>query len=112
MTDITPELRDALHDAIRREVRTRAGDAGRSDAGRSDAGQRDADDIARAQATARAELLYYVVREIRDDIDASDARCAPGERASLSTVTEAALHHLRQTSERAPQIAGPAGGMA
>ncbi|MET0304471.1 MAG: hypothetical protein ABW040_10500 [Microbacteriaceae bacterium] len=107
MTDITPELRDALHDAIRREVRTRAGDAGRSDAG-----QRDADDVARAQATARAELLYYVVREIRDDIDASDARCAPGERASLSTVTEAALHHLRQTSERAPQIAGPAGGMA
>lgn len=102
MTDITPELRGALHDAIRREVRTRAGDAD----------HRDADDAARAQATARAELLYYVVREIRDDIDASDAWCAPGERASLSTVTEAALHHLRHTSERAPQAAGPAGGMA
>lgn len=97
MTDITPELRDALHDAIRREVRSRASDA---------------DDTGLAQAAARAELLYYVVREIRDDIDASDARCAPGERASLSTVTEAALHHLRQTSERAPQTAGRAGGMA
>lgn len=93
MMDLSPELRRALWQRLR-ELDAEARPDPSSGTGLETG--------AEAAARARAELLYAIVREIRDEVDAAGAAVAEGERDGLTRVASAALAHLQATASTSP----------